>query len=103
MSEEKKSNTMQWTLVLPAGALTLLGALMLTVSNEAHVGLKLAEQHGESILLLREEVRLLRQEVRVEMRDRYTSNDAKRDLQYIQRDIAELKETIKELHSGPSK
>lgn len=90
--------TQNWTLVLPVGALTLLGALMLSVSNEAAVGLKLAEQHGESILLLREEVRLLRLEIKERTQDRYTSDDAARDLAYIRQDIAELKQEIKENH-----
>lgn len=72
---------------------------MLSVSNEAAIGLKLAEQHGESILLLREEVRLLRLELKERTHDRYTSDDAERDLNYIRRDIAELKEAIKE-HQG---
>lgn len=85
-----------WTLVLPVGALTLLGALMLSVSNEAAIGLKLAEQHGESILLLREEVRLLRMELKERTHDRYTTEDAERDLAYIRRDIAEIKQALKE-------
>lgn len=103
MAEEKDSkgfSVNNWTLVLPVGALTLLGALMLSVSNEAAIGLKLAEQHGESILLLREEVRMLRQELKEGTQLRYTSADAQRDLGYIQRDIREIKESMKEAHSG---
>jgi len=103
MTEETQSKgfpAQNWTLVLPVGALTLLGALMLSVSNEAAIGLKLAEQHGESILLLREEVRMLRVELKDGTQLRYTSSDAQRDLQYIQRDIAELKKTMKELHAN---
>jgi hypothetical protein len=95
--EQGQQKTANWTFVLPVGVLTLLGALMLSISNEAAVGLNLAEQHGESILLLREEVRLLRKEVTEGTQDRYTSTDAQRDLQYIQRDIKELKDTVKEL------
>lgn len=97
--ERKGWSVQNWTLVLPVGALTLLGALMLSVSNEAAVGLKLAEQHGESILLLREEVRMLRQELKETSQTRYTSTDAQRDLNYIQRDIRELKQTVKDLHN----
>lgn len=92
----KGSLTQSWTLVLPVGALTLLGALMLSVSNEAAVGLKLAEQHGQSILLLREEVRLLRLEIKERTQSRYTRVDAERDLAYIRQDIAELKQALKE-------
>ena len=99
-TERKGSAIQNWTLVLPVGALTLLGALMLSVSNEAAVGLKLAEQHGESILLLREEVRLLRQELKESTQLRYTSADAQRDLNYIQRDIRDLKQAMKEAHNG---
>ena len=102
MSDEQgaKPSINNWTLVLPVGALTLLGGLMLSVSNEAAVSLKLSEQHGASILLLREEVRLLRLEMKDDTRDRYTSSDAARDLAYIQRDITELKETVRVEHNG---
>jgi len=101
-SENKNGNNnnqvQTWTLVLPVGALTLLGALILSVSNEAAVGLKLAEQHGESILLIREEVKLLRSEIKNNSIDQYTNKDAERDLGYIQRDITELKQVIKDAH-----
>lgn len=100
MSDDKEVKMNNWTLVLPVGALTLLGALMLSVSNEAAVGLKLAEQHGESILLLREEVRLLRLEIQEKVIDRYTHKDADRDLGYLRQDIAEIKQSIKEEHNG---
>lgn len=86
-----------WTLVLPVGALTLLGALMLSVSNEAAISLRLAEQHGKSILMLHEEIRLLRLDLKDGDKMRYTSADAQRDLEYIKRDIRELKDAVKEL------
>ena len=95
-TEIKGKNVNSWTLVLPVGALTLLGALMLSVSNEAAVGLKMAEQHGESILLLREEVRLLRLEIKERTHDRYTTRDAERDLAYIRQEIAEIKEALRD-------
>jgi hypothetical protein len=98
MTDSAKTEKIQnWTLVLPVGALTLLGALMLSVSNEAAIGLKLAEQHGESILLLREEVRLLRLEVKDRTINRYTSKDAERDLSYIRQDILDLKQAVRAL------
>ncbi|MBW2647543.1 MAG: hypothetical protein JRE23_15490 [Deltaproteobacteria bacterium] len=98
MTEEKVVDIPKasWTIVLPVGALTLLGALMLSVSNEAAVALKLGEQHGESILLMREELQLLRKATE----NRYTTYDAERDLGYIQRDIREIKDAIKENHTG---
>ena len=88
--EAKAKNT--WQIVLPIGALTLLGALMLSVSNEAAVALKTSEQHGDSILLLREEVRLLRDE----LKGSYSASDAEKDLTYIRRDMEELKQLLKE-------
>jgi len=84
--------------VLPGSTLVLLAGLMMSVSNEAAIGLRLGEQHGNSILLLREEVRLLREEIKTSTRDRYTSKDAERDLTYIRRDIAEIKDTLKGLN-----
>jgi hypothetical protein len=62
------------------------------------VGLKLAEQHGESILLLREEVRLLRLEIKERTNDRYTNKDAERDLNYIRQEIAEMKLEMRDFH-----
>jgi hypothetical protein len=97
-TDVKKTGVNNWTLVIPVGALTLLGALMLSVSNEAAVGLKLAEQHGESILLLREEVRLLRLEIKERTNDRYTNKDAERDLNYIRQEIAEMKLEMRDFH-----
>jgi hypothetical protein len=88
------SQSPSWTFVLPIGALTLLGALMLSVSNEASNALRLSTQHGESILLIREEIKLLRSE----QRNAYTNKDAERDLAYIRRDIGELKQAVKEAH-----
>jgi len=99
MNVENPHKATNWTIVLPVGALTLLGGLMLSVSNEAAVGLKLAEQHGESILLLREEVRLLRVDIKEKTNDRYTIKDAERDLNYIRTDIADIKQTIKDAHN----
>ncbi len=101
MGKESKevSNGSQWTLILPVGALTLLGALMLSVSNEAAIGLKLAEQHGASILLLREDIRLLRVDMKEGVHDTYTSEDAERDFKYIRREIGELKQVIREAHN----
>jgi len=101
MAEESGKSTFggqNWTLVLPIGALTLLGALILSVSNEAAIGLKLAEQHGESILLLREQISLLRADVKVGTRDRYTSSDAKDDFDVVREDIKEIKELMREAH-----
>lgn len=95
MSEEiiKKENA-GWTVILPISALTLLGALMLSVSNDAAISLDLAKQHGESILLLREELKLLKEDMRLRTDDRYTSKDADRDHMYISRDIMELKNSL---------
>jgi len=94
-----KGTAQALTLALPVGALTLLGALMLSVSNEAAIGLKLAEQHGESILLLREEVRILKEEIRDKGANRYTEQDAERDFLYIRREIDELKLVVREAHN----
>lgn len=100
MSEESggKLPINNWTLVLPVGALTLLGALMLSVSNEASVALKIAEQHGEQLLRIQQQIDLLRTEQKDNFKSRYTSLDAQRDLEYIKRDIAELKIAVKELN-----
>ena len=98
MTEQVKSSEKPqgWTLVLPVGALTLLGALMLSVSNEAAVGLKLSEQHGESILLLREEVRLLRLDIKERTIDRFTAVQADKAHFHLQKEIDEIHNELKD-------
>ena len=101
MADEKNSreesvskSVTNWSLALPASALALLAGLMLTVSNDAAIALQLAGQHGESILLLQQQIDLLQ----METKDRYTEKDAERDLGHIQDDITELKQVIREVH-----
>jgi phage-related tail protein len=96
MSSEETAKQVGFNLVIPVGALALLGALMLSVSNEASIGLRLGEQNNEAIMSLQGEVRGLREDLQERTEDRYTSADAARDLAYIQRDIAELKQTVRE-------
>lgn len=88
-----------WTMILPVGALGLLGALLLSVQKDASVALDVARQHGEEILLLRSEIHSMESQMRERTQLRYTSKDAERDFSYLRRDIAECKEAIK-LHDG---
>jgi hypothetical protein len=100
MGDTTEKNTQTWSLVLPVGCLTLLGALVLNVNSNATRALDLAVQNGENFTLLKKETSLLRQDLKDKTRDRYTNRDAERDLDYIKRDIAELKAVVKEAHSG---
>ena len=92
--ESVKRSIADWSLALPASALALLAGLMLTVANDTAIALQLAGQHGETILLMRQEIDILR----LETKDRYTNKDAERDLGYIREDITELNQVIREAH-----
>jgi hypothetical protein len=84
-----------WTLVLPVGALTLLGALLLTVQNDATVALKLIAQGKQEFTILHGEIQGLKSALNVRTLQRYTSKDAERDFKYIQREIDQCNDFIK--------
>lgn len=85
-----------WNVVVPVGALGLLGALMLDVSKDAAISLDVARQHGEELLIVKGEMLMLKQDVRDRTQLRYTSKDAARDALYLQRDIDNCMTLIKD-------
>ena len=74
-----------WRVVVPIGALSVLGALVLLVQKDAAIALDVARQHGEELLLMHREITLLKEEKR--KGERYTAEDAEKDFRYLQRDI----------------
>ena len=59
----------------------------ITTAKDAQIALDVAKQHGEELLILSQEVHRMQGDLYERTKDRYTSNDAKRDVGYLRRDI----------------
>lgn len=95
MAEQDKP-TVTWNVVLPMGALGLLGTLMLVVAKDASVGLDLARQHGEQLLLMNNKLHLIEQEMKERTALRYTSEEATRDYAYYNRELERIRKALNE-------
>lgn len=86
------------TLVLGGGTLlaltTLLINLFVTVSKDAQIAIEVAKQHGDELLMIRGEIASLRQTITDRTNDRYTSKQAERDMQYIERRLTEFEKQL---------
>jgi len=96
MANGNGNNRVTWNIVLPVGALALLGSLMQVVSKDASIALDVARQHGEELLLIRGEMTIIEKQLMERTQQRYTSQDAARDHEYIYRDIKQCQEWMKE-------
>jgi hypothetical protein len=100
---EPASNGQNWLgrWVLGGGSIvTIVLAFGLTVSKDATIALDVAKQHGEEILQLNQRILHLEGELRQRTQLRYTSLDAAKDFKYIQRDIDDCKEHLKNHKAG---
>ena len=77
---------------------TIMVTLFLNVGKDASVALQVVAQHGDELLGLRTEIQLLREAMRDMTTDRYKGADAERDMQYINRRLEKIEETIEEHH-----
>ena len=90
-------NPIAWALG-GSGALALLGALLVNISNDANIALEVAKQHGDELNQLRISMAAMRIAIDSRTKDRYTSQDAARDLQFMERRFAELESKIESFH-----
>jgi hypothetical protein len=85
------ANGNKWMLRWLMGGGSLVAVVLgfsLTTAKDAQIAIQVAAQHGEEMLLLRQEINILQSEIRDRTQMRYTSKDAERDLGYIKRDVA---------------
>ena len=77
-----------WNVAIPIGALSLLAVLAIDISKDLGHVMKIAEQHGQELLIQKADIHLLEVDVRDKTKLRYTSSDATKDLKYVYKDIA---------------
>jgi deoxyribodipyrimidine photolyase-like uncharacterized protein len=62
----------------------------MSIASDAAIAIKVAEQHGQELLMLRGSMESLREEMKDRTRDRYTAKDAERFNDYIERRLDEI-------------
>lgn len=75
-----------------SGVAALIAAYLLNVSNQASIAINVAEQHGAEINLIRHELSAIKLLLEERTHLRYTSQDAARDLAYIERRFKEIQD-----------
>jgi len=68
----------------------------ISTAKDASIALDVAKQHGEEILIISQRINVLERDIRERTRSRYTSEDAKKDLSYIERDMRKCIEHVDE-------
>jgi hypothetical protein len=76
------------------GGIALLTAFLMQISNQASIAIAVAEQHGQELLILKQEIGVIQSRTA----DRYTSIDAARDMAYLQRRLKEIEDKIDRNH-----
>jgi hypothetical protein len=84
------------------GIVGLIIAGAMSVAQDARIAISVAEQHGQELLLLRGEIISLRQEMQSRTRDRYTSDDADRDMEYIERRLNDIENDFDKCCRAPN-
>ena len=82
------------TAIIGTGILSILVSGAMSVSQNAQMAIRVAEQHGEELLLIRGELSAIREEMTNRTRDRYTGKDGARFEQYVNRRLDSLEKKI---------
>lgn len=85
-----------WRVAAPASALGLLFLLGTQVGKDATIALDVARQHGEELLQVNMKIASIERKFDKKTYDRYTGEDATRDLNYMQKDINRCIEMIRD-------
>jgi predicted short-subunit dehydrogenase-like oxidoreductase (DUF2520 family) len=92
-----------WRIVVASG-LTIASGLLINLTVDVRHAMKTAENHTEIIIQLHGELDTVRQDIRERTSERYTSSQARRDLEGIDRRIDRIEdfdaEHVKEYHRG---
>ena len=80
--------------LISTGILGVLSSGMLAIANDAKIAIRVAEQHGEELLLIRGELNSLRVEMLERTKSRYTAIDAERHERYVIQRIEALEKQL---------
>ena len=80
--------------LVSTGLLGLLSSGMMSVASDASIAIKVAEQHGEELLLIRGELNSIRQEMLERTQTRYTAIEAERHERYVMQRIEALEKQL---------
>jgi hypothetical protein len=80
--------------LVSTGILGVLSSGMLAIANDARIAIRVAEQHGEELLLIRGELTSLRVEMLERTKARYTAIDAERHERYVLQRIEALEKQL---------
>ena len=84
-------------LIAGTGVLGVIAAGAMSVASDAAIAIKVAEQHGEELLLIRGEMTAIRQELNSRTQDRYTGKDGARFEQYVNSRLDALEKQLDRL------
>ena len=79
------------------GIIGVFAAGMLSIASDAKIAIKVAEQHGEELLMIRGELTAIRQEMIERTELRYTSRDAEASEKYIERRFDVIEAALEKL------
>jgi hypothetical protein len=71
------------SLIVGTGLIGVLVAGAMSVASDAAIAIKVAEQHGEELLMIRGELTSIREELNSRTSDRYTGKDGERFELYV--------------------
>lgn len=93
---DRSGNGTLWKLAagLAGGIGSIFFAFAVNLSKDAQIALDVAKQHGEELLLLNSEIKALRIEISQRTHMRYTSDDAQRDMKYVERRLGQIEAEI---------
>ena len=75
-------------------------AFMMSVSKDASIALSVAEQHGAELMLIRSDITVLRDYIHARTKLRYTSEDADRNMRYVQKELNAIERNIAKLQES---
>lgn len=80
--------------IVGTGVISVLVAGAMSVSQNAQIAIRVAEQHGEELLMIRGELTSIREEMTNRTEDRYTGRDGARFEAYVTKRLDELEEQL---------
>jgi hypothetical protein len=85
------------TALAGTGILGVVIAGAMSVASDASIAIKVAEQHGEELLMIRGEMSSIRQELNNRTSDRYTGKEGARFEQYVNKRLDALEKQLDRL------